>query len=153
MAGPANMLTDLALVERDARFRPVYAVKSGPRRFPGRAGSTEDLSTVSGFDNLAQAIIVRLLTPKGELAPLGHPEFGSRLHELIGEPNNTAHRALMKLFILESLAAERRIEPDVKVLIEPMKGVFDAVAVTLDVKPVGAASVVVIGPFILELGT
>ena len=29
----------------------------------------------------------RLKTQKGELAPLGHPEYGSRHHELIGQPN------------------------------------------------------------------
>src|SRR5262245_26521814 len=153
MAGPANMLTDLQLVERDARFRPVYAVGSSRRLFPGRPAPTEDLATAAGYDNLAQALIVRLLTPRGELAPLGHPEYGSRVHELIGEPNNAAHRALLKLFILEALAAERRIESNVGVTIEPLKGTFDAVAVTLEVKPVGAASRVTIGPFTLELGT
>lgn len=153
MAEPANMLIDLELTERDARFRPVYAVRSARRTFPGRPAPTEDLATVSGYRNLAQAVIIRLLTPRGELAPLGHPEFGSRLHELVGKPNNTAHRALMKLFILDSLSAEPRIKPGTKVAIEPLRGTFDAVAVTLDVSPVGDSSTVTIGPFTLELGT
>ena len=54
--------------------------------------ATDDLRTVDGRDNLAQAVINRLLTRQGELAALGHPRYGSRLHELIGEPNNVRIR-------------------------------------------------------------
>ena len=55
---------------------------------------------------------MRLLTPRGELAELGHPEYGSRLHELIGSPNSETRRSLAKLFVLESLAQEPRIDED-----------------------------------------
>ncbi|HXO21723.1 MAG TPA: hypothetical protein VOA87_17560, partial [Thermoanaerobaculia bacterium] len=46
-----------------------------------------DLEVAAGLDNLTQAIANRLKTRRGELGPLGHPEYGSRHHELIGEPN------------------------------------------------------------------
>lgn len=69
-----------------------------------------DLATVSGRANLAQAISNRLLTRKGELASLGHPDYGSRLYELIGEPNNIRLQGLAEIYIRESLRDEPRIQ-------------------------------------------
>src|SRR5690348_15586339 len=65
-----------------------------------------DLDTLSAQDNLKQALLLRFLTPVGELALLGHPDYGSRLHELIGELNNDTNRNIAKLFVLQALAAE-----------------------------------------------
>jgi phage baseplate assembly protein W len=76
-----------------------------------RAGRIEeDLTTVAGVDNAVQAVIHRLLTLRGELADLGHPDYGSRHHELIGQPNTENNRNLVKLYILQALALEPRIE-------------------------------------------
>ena len=49
-----------------------------------------DLDTVSGRTNMAQAIVNRLLTRRGELSKLGHPDYGSRLHELVGNSTTCA---------------------------------------------------------------
>lgn len=68
-----------------------------------------DLQTVSGRHNLAQAVINRLLTRKGELRRLGHPQYGSRLYQLVGELNNARVRGLAEIYIRESLAQESRI--------------------------------------------
>ena len=68
-----------------------------------------DLTTVEGRPLLAQAIINRLLTRKGELAALGHPTYGCRLYELVGELNNARTRGRAELYIRESLAQEPRI--------------------------------------------
>ena len=46
----------------------------------------------------------------GELAALGHPDYGSRHHELIGEPNVERTRNLIKLYVLQALRREPRIE-------------------------------------------
>lgn len=73
-------------------------------------GGRRDLTTVEGIDALTQAIANRLKTRKGELAPLGHPDYGSRHHELMGEPNVERTRALIKLYVLQALAQEPRIE-------------------------------------------
>ncbi|HZU25687.1 MAG TPA: hypothetical protein VFA04_09200 [Bryobacteraceae bacterium] len=70
----------------------------------------EELATVGGVDNAVQAIIHRLKTRQGELAGLGHPGYGSRHHELIGEPNTENNRNLVKLYILQALAQEPRIQ-------------------------------------------
>ena len=58
-----------------------------------RAG---DLALAEGNENIVQALTLRLLVRRGELALLGWPNYGSRLHELIGEPNNRrTHTILM----------------------------------------------------------
>ena len=44
-----------------------------------------DLGTVSERENLAQALILRLMTPRGSLAALGHRAYGSQLYKLVGE--------------------------------------------------------------------
>lgn len=55
-----------------------------------------DLAVAEGNDNVVQALTLRLLVRRGELAALGWPNYGSRLHELIGEPNNRrTHTILM----------------------------------------------------------
>jgi phage baseplate assembly protein W len=68
-----------------------------------------DLDTLSGADNLVQALLLRFLTAQGDLAALGHPNYGSRLHELIGELNTETTRNRAKLFTLEALADEPRV--------------------------------------------
>lgn len=83
------------------------------------ATDLQDLQAVSGLDNLAQAIINRLHTRLGELAELGHPDYGSRLHELVGEPNNARTRAFAELYVRESLNQEPRIQEVTAVVFEP----------------------------------
>jgi phage baseplate assembly protein W len=73
-----------------------------------------DLLAVEGVDNAVQAVIHRIKTFKGELTELGHPEYGSRHHELIGQPNSENNRNLVKLYILQALAFEARIEKILK---------------------------------------
>jgi phage baseplate assembly protein W len=77
---------------------------------PSRATELTDLDVMSGRQNLAQALILRLLTPRGSLAALGHGAYGSRLSELIGQPKNAATRALCRAFVLEAIAQEPRVE-------------------------------------------
>lgn len=75
-----------------------------------RGEAVYDLTVVDGVSNAVQAVIHRIKTRKGELADLGHPEYGSRHHELIGQPNTEHNRNLVKLYILQALAYEPRIE-------------------------------------------
>lgn len=106
--------------------------------FEATAGG--DLRTVSARDNLAQAIINRLLTRKGELAKLGHPNYGSRLHLLVGELNNIRLQGLAEIYIREALAAERRIEKIVSVTFAPpVRGADrDMLKVEIRVRPFGS---------------
>ena len=80
------------------------------RFFSSSQKGTYDFQTISGRETLAQAMILRLLTPKGSLAELGHAEYGSRLSELIGRRKTAAIRALCKAYVLEAVAQEPRVE-------------------------------------------
>jgi len=83
---------------------------------------TRDLRVVNGRANLVQSLIMRLKTECGELAGLGHSGYGSRHHELIGQPNTTTNRSLLKLHILQCLRQEPRLERAVRVEVRPVMG-------------------------------
>ena len=142
-----HLLRDIAVHAVHRELRPVYRLTE-TTKLPRRAW---DFVPREGLENLAQAVILRLLTPCGELADLGHPEYGSRVHELIGQENNTTKRNLLKLFILEALKFEPRVEKVAELKVEPSPGARSTVDVLLRVKPVGAATLVTIGPFAIEL--
>ena len=105
-----------------------------------RRSANGDLQMTSGQANLAQALVNRLLTRKGELARLGHPNYGSRLHQLIGELNNARLRGLAELYIRECLAQETRIEEVTNITFAPLSRGLDRnlLEVTISVKPVDA---------------
>jgi phage baseplate assembly protein W len=99
--------TDLRLLSDIERG---YSRRGGEDLKVAEGAGGVDLLRVAGTSNLQQALILRFLTPVGELAPLGHPSYGSRLFELVGELNNETNRNLAKLFTLQALAAEPRVE-------------------------------------------
>ena len=115
------MATDLLGRDLAARYRVTDGrhedVDVGTRSREVRGEHLEDADLVAGIDNAVQAVIHRIKTQKGELAALGHPEYGSRHHELIGEPNSEHNRNLVKLYILQALAHEPRIEKIGKALV------------------------------------
>lgn len=95
----------------------VYRVTDGryedldfDRETKSARGQLNDLSLAEGVSNGVQAVIHRIKTVKGELDDLGHPEYGSRHHELIGQPNTENNRNLVKLYIIQALGYETRIE-------------------------------------------
>jgi len=94
-AGPAGMFDDGDLVAHLP---------------PGRVPQRRDLARVSGVASAEQLLVNRLKTQRGELTALGHPEYGSRHHELIGQPNVERTRNLVKLHILEALSHEPRVQ-------------------------------------------
>ena len=84
-----------------------------------RSGFDNDLLGTDGLDAITQAVANRLKTRQGELAPLGHPGYGSRHHELLGEPNVQRTRDLIKLYVLQALRDEPRIQRVVSVAVSP----------------------------------
>jgi len=103
------------------------------------ATASSDVQTVTGRENLAQAIVNRLLTRRGELARLGHPNYGSRLHLLVGEVHNARTRGLAELYIRESLAQEPRLQAVTRVAFAPpTRGLDrDTLYVSITVQPTG----------------
>jgi phage baseplate assembly protein W len=148
-----QLLRDIRLALLHRELRPVYAVAEDRRRVPNNADPLADFGVIEGRDNLGQAILMRLLTPRGELSALAHPEYGSRLHELIGGRNITTSQNLAKLYILESLRQEPRIQKVINVTVEPAAGTRDRLNVSIAVQPIGDAGVLRVGPFTLELAS
>jgi phage baseplate assembly protein W len=68
-----------------------------------------DLALAQGNDNIAQALLLRLRVRLGELAPLGWASYGSRLHELIGEPNNARTHVRAMAFAREAIQRDPRV--------------------------------------------
>ncbi|MBL4794565.1 MAG: GPW/gp25 family protein [Pseudomonadales bacterium] len=95
--------------------------------------------------------MARLLTPTGELASLGHPDYGSRLHEVVGRVNTETTRNLIRLYILESLKKEPRVEKIELITVSLVHRQPSMVSVELEVKPIDSTEVVTIGPFTISL--
>lgn len=152
MAAP-QLLSDIALrfVRSDALS--IYEVQDQETRTSagGRIVRLRDLSVSSDLDNLRQAIEIRLLTPKGELAALGHADYGSRLPDLIGQPNTDTNRNLAKLYVIEALKQERRIEKIVAVDVTAAPGRRHLIRIFLKVQAIGVRGVIDLGPFTIDL--
>jgi len=84
-----------------------------------RGATVADLQAGAGLHNAVQAVIHRIKTAQGELSDLGHPDYGSRHHSLIGQPNTERNRNLVKLYILQALALEPRIQKILKADVVP----------------------------------
>ena len=102
---------------------------------PGRGGVLSDAGVVAGRSNLAQALILRLLTPQGSLAPLGHAAYGSRLYQLIGGLNNEVSRNLARLYTIEAVGQERRVRELQEISVAVVDGSPDTLRIGFSVLP------------------
>lgn len=66
-----------------------------------------DLATVTGLQNLAQALDHRFMTERGEL--LYHPEYGSNLHQLVGR-REPFILEMIELEIIETAYQDPRVD-------------------------------------------
>jgi phage baseplate assembly protein W len=112
-----------------------------------------DLEALTGADNLVQALFLRFLTPIGELATLGHPNYGSRLGDLIGELNNQTNRNRAKLFVLEALAAEPRVKEVRSITVTQNKSDRTQIDISLSLATIESDTPLnLVFPFFLEGG-
>ena len=93
-AGPAGAFTDADL---------------GTVRRPAPGLAATDVAVVEQVEQAVQLLVNRLMTRQGELTSLGHPDYGSRHHELVGEPNTERTRNHVKLYVLQALRREPRV--------------------------------------------
>ncbi len=130
---------DIKIFERD----PGYDLGLSP---------TGDLETIGEEYNLAQAIIMRLNTMQGELRDLGHSSYGSRLSELIGEPNNERTRELARIYALESVTRDPRVEEVMGISAEKFKDDPNRIDINISVRAKGLTSILnIVFPFYLEV--
>lgn len=144
MNGKRTVQTIAPLMGKDLRLD--YALHGGffedadlaSIRVAERAGA-RDLDVAAGLETLTQALANRLKTRTGELAPLGHPGYGSRHHELIGQPNVQRTRDLIKLYVLQALRDEPRIDKVIAAMVtaehQPPR---DTVRIELSLQVIGA---------------
>ena len=96
--------------------------------------SGRDLEVTSGVENLIQALRMRLLIYRSELTGLAHPRYGSRIHELIGEPLDRANLELLRRHVRQSLLSDPRVIAVTRLEIRPLRDDPGAVDVTATVK-------------------
>jgi hypothetical protein len=119
-----------------------------------RQAGLVDLDIIEGVGNLEQALLLRFLTHVGDMAVLGHADYGSRLWELIGELNNDTNRGLAKLYTLEALEAEPRVQEVISV--DVTQSPFDRTRADIQValKAIGSSVPVnLVFPFFFEGGS
>ena len=111
-----------------------------------------DLDLVDDEYNLGQAIINRLRTREGELADLGHASYGSRLYELIGEPNNEKTREQVRTAARECISQEPRVSEVIAINVAASRDNLNQIDVSISVMPTGRSTVLnIVYPFYLEV--
>lgn len=111
-----------------------------------------DLDLVDGELNLGQAIVHRIRTRRGELSDVGHGRYGSRLYDLIGEPNNETTRERVRVIVREALAHEPRIKETLRLSVTPSSERADAVEIEISVLSIESeAPLNIVIPFYLEV--
>lgn len=78
------------------------------------APAARDLATVDGVDLLVQALTLRLVCVRGELARLGHPRYGSKLHAFVGQPRDRENLGLIRRYVRKTLLADPRVREVVR---------------------------------------
>jgi phage baseplate assembly protein W len=97
------------------------------------AGPAGDLRLTTGEQNIVQALAMRLRVRREELARLGYPAYGSRLHELIGQPNNERTRIQLMAYARAAIEQDPRVAEVRTVTATPVPGERDVVRLSLDV--------------------
>jgi len=128
------------------------------QRVPG-VGSTGpntprmDFETITALDNLRQALLLRFLTPRGEMEILGHPTYGSRLYELLGELNISRTHNRAKIYVLQALAMEPRVAKVLNVTVTQNRAVRDQMDISIWLTPIFSDTPLnLVFPFFLEGG-
>lgn len=71
--------------------------------------AASDLALVDDHDLLVQALTLRLVCVRGELARLGHPRYGSKLHAFIGQPRDRENLGLIRRYVRKTLLSDPRV--------------------------------------------
>ncbi|MFM2119492.1 MAG: hypothetical protein RL722_960 [Pseudomonadota bacterium] len=104
----------------------------------GPVGAAGDIALASGNDNIVQALTLRLRVRLGELAPLGWPDYGSRLHELIGEPDLPRTRLKAQVFARDAVLLDPRVSQVLAVDIVSIPGERQVLRLTLQLALINA---------------
>lgn len=98
-------------------------------------------SPVDGTDNLAQALLLRVLIPRGSLTPLGHPTYGSKVHALIGERIDRTNLGLLRRLLRQTLKQDPRVKDVLQITARAVPELPGVVEVSATVMPHKGAAV------------
>lgn len=90
------------------------------------------IATVRGVENLKQSLLVRIITPLGSY--VGHPKYGSRVHEYLGNKNTEENAILLNIEIERTIRTDGRVT---KVELQDYKISGDTYSVSFKVWAVG----------------
>jgi phage baseplate assembly protein W len=93
-----------------------------------------DLALARGNENIAQALTMRLLVRRGELAALGWPTYGSRLHELIGEPNQQRTHVVLMAHARSAVEQDPRVLEVLGIEAHVIPGERDVVRLEMEIQ-------------------
>jgi phage baseplate assembly protein W len=132
-----TMARDLRqLFGTDLRLRDVAG--AADLTLQGPAGGSGDVALAAGDDNIVQALTMRLRVRKGELAALGWPDYGSRLHELIGEPDLARTRLKAQVFARDAVEADPRVAQVESVTVVRIPGEREVLRLAMQVRTISA---------------
>jgi phage baseplate assembly protein W len=121
-------------VEREVLFGADLKLTASAGTLDLTAGRVGDLQIAAGNDNIVQALSLRLMVRKGELARLGFPDYGSRLHELIGEPNNQRTRVIAMGLARTAIEQDARVKEVQSVTATVPPGDRDTIRIDMEVE-------------------
>lgn len=93
-----------------------------------------DLEIIHHHETVIQSIRNRLATQQGELAELGHPEYGSLLDSVIGEPNIPDTHRIIETLVKDCLAQEPRVAKILDIIAAPNKHDHNCVDISVYLK-------------------
>ena len=95
-----------------------------------------EAATVSGTHNLIQALTLRLLVHRSEIAGLGRPRYGSRVRELIGQPLTRPNLDLLRRHVRAALLDDPRVREIVSLHVTPRQDTPGAVDVAANIRAI-----------------
>jgi phage baseplate assembly protein W len=99
-----------------------------------RISTSDDYQLIRFYDNLKQAIRLRLSTSYGELAL--HPDYGCRLNELLGQVPTPDLLLLAQAYVKDALLQEPRVDSIIKLRAKYRDNVKNVIDIELQVQPI-----------------
>ena len=99
-----------------------------------RIDSRDDYQRITFYNNLQQAIRLRLETAKGSLAL--HPDYGCQLHTLLGQVPTPDLLLIAKAFVRDALFQEPRVERILKLEAAYRDKLQNQIDIQLTVQPI-----------------
>jgi phage baseplate assembly protein W len=126
------------IIDRQQLFGADLRVTMSALGFDLVGNNLGDLQLARGNDNIVQALTLRLMVRRGELARLGWPDYGSRLHELIGEPNNRRTHLKLMAFARAAIEQDPRVREVSEVRVQLIAGERDTARLMIEIALIDA---------------